>query len=62
MKCNLESCTGTGIIEWESAILESFPKEKRILYIENNAERLREQYCSEVCPVAKFRRRYEHTR
>jgi hypothetical protein len=59
MECNLENCTGIGIIEWESEILAQFPKEKRILYIENNAERLREQYCREVCPVTKFRRRYE---
>jgi hypothetical protein len=57
-KC-LESCTGMGIIEWESEILAQFPKEKRILYIENNGQKLREHYCSEVCPVQKFRRKYE---
>jgi hypothetical protein len=56
-KC-LESCTGTAIIQWESQILSHIPKERRLVYIEENSPRLREIYCSEVCPVARFRRKY----
>jgi hypothetical protein len=57
-KCNLESCTGTAVIEWESQMLSHIPREQRFDYIEQNAERLREQYCREVCPVARFNRKY----
>jgi hypothetical protein len=57
-KC-LESCTGIGVIEWERDALQDIPENQRIAYIEQNAQKLREQYCSEVCPVAKFRRKYE---
>jgi hypothetical protein len=59
MKCNLKSCTGTAIIEWEAQIISEIPREQRLAYIEENSPRLREIYCSEVCPVAKFRRKYE---
>jgi hypothetical protein len=58
MKCNLESCTGTAIIEWEAQILSHIPKGRRLVYIEQNSPRLREIYCSEVCPVAKFNKKY----
>ena len=57
-KCNLESCTGTAIIQWESQMLSHIPREQRLAYIEANSPRLREIYCSEVCPVAKFNRKY----
>jgi formate hydrogenlyase subunit 6/NADH:ubiquinone oxidoreductase subunit I len=57
-KC-LESCTGTAIIEWEQMILAEVPKEERVDYVIKYGHILRKQYCSEVCPVARFRRKYE---
>jgi len=57
-KC-LESCTGLAVIEWEQMILAEVPHDERLEYVSQNAERLREHYCQEVCPVAKFRRKYE---
>ena len=59
MKCNLESCTGIGEIQFMELILQEVPHDERAGYVSQNAERLREQYCSEVCPVQKFRRKYE---
>jgi len=56
-KC-LESCTGTAVIEWEQMILAEIPKEERADYIIKNGHTLRDYYCSEVCPVAKFNRKY----
>jgi hypothetical protein len=58
-KCNLESCTGTAVIEWEQMILAEVPKEERVDYVIKYGHILRKQYCSEVCPVARFRRKYE---
>ena len=57
-QCYLVSCTGTVIISWESQILSHIPKERRLIYIEQNSPRLRQIYCSEVCPVAKFNKKY----
>jgi hypothetical protein len=62
MKCNLESCTGTGIIQWMELQLAEIPHDDRVTYVEQNARQLREQYCREVCPVAKFNRRYNGQR
>jgi hypothetical protein len=60
-KCNLESCTGTAIIEWERDFFQGMNKTKTEIldYIIENSQTLREYFCSEVCPVAKFRRKYE---
>jgi len=58
-KCNLESCTGTAVIEWEQMILAEVPKEERADYVIKYGRELREYFCSEVCPVARFRRKYE---
>ena len=58
-QCYLVSCTGTVIISWESQILSHIPKERRLKYIEENSPRLRELYCSEVCPVARFNKKYQ---
>jgi hypothetical protein len=57
-KC-LESCTGTAVIIWEREFLEQVPPHQRIYYIEANGQQLRDFYCSEICPVQRFRRRYE---
>ena len=57
-KC-LESCTGLAVIEWEQMILAEIPHDERVYFIEAHGQQLREQYCSEVCPVTKFRRKYE---
>jgi len=60
-KC-LESCTGTAIIEWEQMILAEVPKDERVDYVTKYGNILREQYCREVCPVARFNRRYNGQR
>jgi hypothetical protein len=60
-KC-LESCTGTAIIEWEQMILAEVPKDERVDYVTKYGNILREQYCSEVCPVVRFNRRYNGQR
>jgi hypothetical protein len=58
MKCNLESCTGIGEIQWMELQLERVPHDERPDYVIKNGHILREQYCREVCPVQKFRRKY----
>ena len=57
-KC-LESCTGIGEIQFMELILQEVPHDERVYFIEAHGQQLREQYCSEVCPVTKFRRKYE---
>jgi hypothetical protein len=59
-KC-LDNCTGTAVIEWEREFFEDLheSREKLLDYIIQNGQTLREHYCSEVCPVQKFRRKYE---
>jgi len=59
MKCNLESCTGIGEIQFMEAILVEILHDERVDYVTKYSHILREQYCSEVCPVQKFRRKYE---
>jgi hypothetical protein len=58
-KC-LESCTGLAVVEWEREFLASLnlSDEQLFDYIEKHSPEMREHYCSEVCPVAKFRRKY----
>ena len=57
--CEMAICTGIGEIQFIENLLVDIPHDERLDYIEQNAERLRDVYCSEVCPVVKFRRKYE---
>lgn len=61
MKCNLESCTGLAVIEWEQEFFQGLheSREKLLDYIIKNGQTLREYYCSKICPVQRFRRKYE---
>jgi hypothetical protein len=56
-KC-LDNCTGIGEIQFMESLLAEIPKEERVDYVEQNAQKLRETYCETYCPVAKFRRKY----
>jgi len=58
MKRCLESCTGIGEIQFIESFILTLPKDVRADYIEQTAQKLREIYCLEVCPVVKFRRKY----
>jgi len=60
-KC-LESCTGIGEIQFMEAILVEIPHDERADYVTKYGNILREQYCREVCPVARFNRRYNGQR
>ena len=59
--CNLTNCTGLAVIEWERYFFQGLheSREKLLDYIIQNGQTLREHYCSEVCPVSKFRRKYQ---
>jgi len=59
-QCNLESCTGKGIIAWERDFFTAITQSRlNILdYVVTHGETLRDYYCSEVCPVAKFNKKY----
>jgi len=59
--CELRTCTGRGVIDWEIEELRARCPDKlqRVQYIKQNAESLRQEYCENVCPVIKFNRRYE---
>ena len=59
--CDIANCTGTAVIEWEREFFEGLSKSKEDLlnYIIESGQTLREHYCQEVCPVARFRRKYE---
>jgi hypothetical protein len=61
MKCNLESCTGTAVIEWERDFFHGLnqSREELLDYIKENGQTLREYYCQNVCPVARFNRKYQ---
>jgi hypothetical protein len=56
--CDIANCTGTAIIEWEQMILAEVPKEERVDYVIKYGHILRKQYCSEVCSVTKFDKKY----
>ena len=58
MKC-LEKCTGIGEIQFVEALLVDIPREERLAYVEHEARKFREYYCQNVCPVSKFRRKYQ---
>jgi hypothetical protein len=57
--CKILNCTGKAVIEWEQEVLKQVPVNQRIYYIEAHGQQLRDKYCSEVCPVQKFRRKYQ---
>jgi len=58
MEMRCRNCTGIGGTEYILAVLETIPARERVEYAEQNAERLRAEYCNLHCPTRKFETKY----
>lgn len=45
-------------LEFEGSYIKEIPREERIDYINQYAERIKTLYCRDLCPIGRFYRRY----